>query len=98
MIFNGLSLVAGAVVVAIVGTLMALAVFSPAPGETPSMSNIAWSEDAGPGDRLVAGGVVAVADWEVTNLKFIAFAEGEVPLTGEKLEMVGIDGKWYFGE
>lgn len=98
VVSNGLSLLAGAVVVAIAGTLLALAVFSPAPGERPAMDNIAWSEDAGLGDRAVATGVVAIADWEVTDLKFISFAEGEVPLTGEKLEMVGIDGKWYFGE
>lgn len=98
MVSNGLLSLSLALAIAIGGTLVALATFSPAPGERPAMGNIAWSEDAGLSDRAVATGVVAIADWEVTDLKFISFAEGEVPLTGEKLEMVGIDGKWYFGE
>lgn len=89
-----ISMAAGAVLVTLVG----VAIFAPSPNGPPTASTVEWSEEMTAADKVVASTMIATAQWEIADLKVISFAHGQVPITGTKIAMVGINGRWAVAE
>ena len=93
-----LQLVVNLSVCALICTAVVFTFLNPPPKSAPTIGTVEWKEDASASTQALAWSAFAMTSWKVNSFGPIALAEGQVPLTNEKLRFVGVGGRWYIVE